>query len=304
MHLHFSLRAARLDLFLIAGLVTALTAPAAWAEVPKVATDTPVVQSLTAMVMDTLGEPVVLMDAGADAHDYQLRPSQAAALERAGLLVWIGPQMTPWLERPAAARAPEGVLTLLELPATHRLAHDGAGHDHEGTDPHAWLDPSNAAIWVQAIADALASHDPQNAGTYQANARRAQDRIMALDADIASRLASAAKKPLVLGHDAYGYLAERYGLAIAGTIATGDAANPGAARLAALRDTITQAGVACILPDVGQSAATAEMLSAGTSVRVGAALDPEGRTLPAGPELYLGLMSGLADAITGCLARP
>ena len=58
-----------------------LLAPAAHAEVPVVATDIPPVQSLVALVMGELGAPVLLMDRGADAHDYQMRPSQARALD-------------------------------------------------------------------------------------------------------------------------------------------------------------------------------------------------------------------------------
>lgn len=252
------------------GLALGFHPAAAGAKVPQVVTDIPVVQSLAAMVMGPLGEPVVLMDAGADAHDYQLRPSQAAALEGADLLIWIGPEMTPWLERPAAARAPESVLALLDHPQTHRrffgetdVASDADhdDHDHEGVDPHAWLDPTNAAIWLQAIAEALAAQDAENAAAYQANARAATDRIKALDADLVARLAPAREKPLVLGHDAYGYLAEHYGLTIAGTVATGDAASPGAARLSALREVIARSGAACFLPDVGQSDAVVQMLT-------------------------------------------
>lgn len=302
----------RLAIALPAAALPATLPVSAMAKVPQVATDIPVVQSLAAMVMGGLGQPVVLMDAGADAHDYQLRPSQAAALEEADLLVWVGPEMTPWLERPASARAPEAALALLDHAATHRRFyagadgaagndHDDDGHDHESADPHAWLDPGNASTWVQAIADALAARDPDNAAAYQANAHAAQERIAGLDADLAAQLAAARGKPLILGHDAYGYLAEHYGLTIAGTVATGDAASPGAARIAALRDIVTGSGAACFLPEVGQPEGVVRMLTEGTSVRVGAALDPEGRALPPGPELYPALMTDIAEAIAGCL---
>lgn len=289
-----------------------LASAAGAAGVPQVATDIPVVQSLAAMVMGSLGEPVVLMDAGADAHDYQLRPSQAAALEGADLLIWVGPEMTPWLERPAAARATDSVLGLLGLPATHRRhfapqgAHDGENHshDHGGIDPHAWLDPTNAGIWVQAIADALATHDPEHASVYQTNARSAAERITTLDGDLAARLAPARGRPLILGHDAYGYLAERYGLTIAGTVATGDAASPGAGRLSELRKLAAGSGDACFFPEAGQSDAIARMLTSGTDLHIGAALDPEGRTMPAGADLYSALMMGLGDTISRCVTAP
>lgn len=282
------------------------------AGVPQVATDIPVVQSLAAMVMGSLGEPVVLMDAGADAHDYQLRPSQAAALENAELLVWVGPEMTPWLDRPASARSADTVLGLLDLPQTHRrhFAPEGAhdvedhSHDHDGIDPHAWLDPANAGIWVQAIADRLVVQDPEHAEAYRANARAAKDRIATLDGKLAALLAPARGKPLILGHDAYGYLADRYGLAIAGTLATGDAASPGAARLSSLQKIAAGSGAACFLPEAGQTDAITRTLTEGTDLRIGAAMDPEGRTLPGGAGLYPALMMALGDAIHQCVTAP
>lgn len=309
--------------FLFSSVALAFTLSPALAEVPRVATDIPVVQSLAAMVMGSLGDPVVLMDAGADAHDYQLRPSQAAALEGADLLIWIGPEMTPWLERTAAARPEGSTLGLLADPGTERRfygaasaeGHDGdadheaktdshEGHDHQGTDPHAWLDPTNAVMWVHAIADALAARDPEHADTYRANAATAQETLAKLDADLSARLAPAKGMPLILGHDAYGYLAEHYGLTVAGTVATGDAASPGAARLAALNALVAKSGAVCFLPDVGQSENIVQVLTKDASVRVGRALDPEGRAQRPGAALYPALMTEIAGAIADCVTAP
>ncbi len=302
---------------LLSSVALCLSLTAASAKVPQVATDIPVVQSLAAMVMQSLGSPMVLMDAGADAHDYQLRPSQAAALEDADLLIWIGPEMTPWLERAAAARPAGATLGLLADPATHRrsyatedpaeadhAADDHADHDHQGTDPHAWLDPTNAAAWLGLIADSLAAQDPEHAATYRANADAARERLARLDAETAARLAVARQKPLILGHDAYGYLAEHYGLTVAGTIATGDATSPGAARLSALHDLVARSGAVCFLPDVGQPANIIQVLTDGASIRVGRPLDPEGRAEAPGPGLYPELLSKIAASITDCVTAP
>jgi len=49
---------------------------------------------------------------------------------------------------------------------------DHHGHAHEGTDPHAWLDPLNGIVWLNAIATELSKIDPENAETYQANAEK------------------------------------------------------------------------------------------------------------------------------------
>ena len=85
--------------YTISFLLASLAATQALAEVPKVLTDFAPVQSLVAQVMGDLGAPATLLPRGNDVHDFQLRPSQAADLAGADLLIWIGPQMTPCLAR-------------------------------------------------------------------------------------------------------------------------------------------------------------------------------------------------------------
>ncbi len=104
----------------------ALARPAI-AEVPVVVTDIPPVHGLVAAVMEGVGEPVLLLERGASEHSYQLRPSQAAALAEAGLVVWIGPELTPWLDEALEATSGEGaVLGLLAAEGTFRQDY-GAG---------------------------------------------------------------------------------------------------------------------------------------------------------------------------------
>lgn len=326
---------------------TALAAPA-MAEVPQVVTDIPPVHALVAQVMGDLGQPVLLLERGANAHDFQLKPSQIAALSEADLVVWIGPAMTPWLDR--ALETAEGAqsVTLLDAPGTelrqygaadphdhaeddhnhgaegakateaevehdHDHGHDdhahddhaeeGHHHEHTGTDPHAWLDPANAQTWLRLISDRLGEADPGNAAIYKANAEAASTRIASLDATLAARLAPFHDKPFVVFHDAYGYFADHYDLSIAGTIALGDAASPGAAHLTELRATMQAGTPLCIFPEANHDPKLVATMVEGSGARVGAALDPEGALLDPGPGLYDALLTGLADALTGCLAK-
>ena len=301
-------------------LACAVLAGPAFGAPPSVVADTPVTHSLVAMVMEGVGEPVLLLDKGGDPHDFQLRPSQAGALADADMVVWIGPEMTPWLEGSLpSAGSTQATLRLLEVEGT-RLRHaDGDGHSHDASqddagakhdggadpaqggilDPHAWLDPRNAELWLGAIAAELARIDPDDAKTYSANAESARRRIQALDADLERRLAPAKSAPIGVYHDAYGYLAERYGLTIAGSIAQGDAHDPGAAHLARLQDHLK--GATCLFPEVGHDDRAAETLAADAGVRVGPALNPEGIGMDPGPDLYPALMAALADGILACI---
>lgn len=304
------LRVSLAALAAFAGIPAAM--PAA-AEVPAVVTDTPVVHSLVAAVMGDLGTPSVLLERGADAHDFQLRPSQVRALGGADLVVWTGPGMTPWLARALEVHGGDAAVALIDVPGTHlrRFAdnsgdaatvdgHDHDGHGHEGTDPHAWLDPSNALVWIDAIAEALAVADGGNAATYRANAAEARTRIEALDRDIADRLTPARDKGLIFGHDAYGYFAARYGLTVAGSLAEGDAAEPGAAHVAELRDAAEAGAVTCAFPETGHDARPLERIVADTPARLGRPLDPEGRLAEPGAALYPTILDGIAAAIADC----
>lgn len=347
-----------------------LLASTAHAEVPSVVTDIPAVHSLATQVMGDLGEPEILLGQGGDAHSYQMRPSQARALQDADLVFWVGPEMTPWLQRSLDSVSADGkAVALLQAEGTFRRAyaagghdehdhegedhadqdhsgHDHAGHDHgheeahddhaheaeghedhaheehedhahedhaghddheghdhSGTDPHAWLDPANARAWLSVIAAELAAADPENAATYSSNATAASDGIAALDADIAAQLAPVQGRPFVVFHDAYGYFADHYGLTVAGTIALGDAAAPGAERLTEIRHLLEEEAAVCIFPEAQHDPRQVEALVEGTPVKLGAALDPSGSNLTFGPDLYTGLLSGLADTLADCLAE-
>ncbi len=277
-------------------LILAATATGARADVPQVMTDIPPVQSLVAEVMGDLGTPDLLVQPGAEAHDLQLKPSQVATLSGADLMIWIGPEMTPWLPRVLEANFAGQSLTLLAAPGAHQQPFA----DGSGTDPHAFLDPDNAQAWLTVIAAALSAADPDHAASYKANAESARADLARVDAGIAQRLSAVTARPLVVGHDAFGYFAAHYGLTIAGAIAAGDEADPGAAHLSDLTTTIRSAKVRCIFPEAGHNPGEAETLAEATGARVGPALDPEAQLLTPGPALYTALLTGLADGILSC----
>lgn len=313
--------------YIISLLLTSAALPAL-AEVPHVVTDIPPVHALTAQVMGDLGQPDLLLDKGGNAHSFQMRPSQAAGLADADLVIWVGPKMTPWLDR-ALGSLGEGAarLTLLEAPGTHLQdfpeagahappeAHDHddhghddhaheedahAGHGHEGLDPHAWLDPANGRHWLGVIAAELGRLDPDNAAIYAANAEAAQARVGALDGELAAMLVPAQGRPFIVAHDAYDYFAGHYGLTVAGSIKLGDATDAGAAHLVELREQL--AGAVCVFPEAAHDAKPAKMLIEGTEVRLGGVLDPEGSTVTPGPDAYEAVLRNMAQTLVECLA--
>ena len=289
----------------------ALLATPTLAEVPAIVADTPVTASLVQQVLGDLGQPALLLDKGADPHDFQLRPSQARALQDADLLIWVGPELTPWLDRAATQIAPQKQLSLLPASPVKRsydaaAAHDhddhsAEDHDHASLDPHAWLDPQNGAAWLDAIAARLAEADPDHAATYRANAGAAQTALSDRDAALTQLLAPAKGKPFVTFHDAYGYFTDHYGLTPAIAVTLGDATAPSAARIREVQDQITAAGAVCAFPEATQPTRLIEDLTAGTNLRIGEALSPEGAELDIGAGLYGALLDQMGQRIAACL---
>lgn len=295
----------------------------AMAEVPRVITDIPPVYGLTSMVMGDLGAPVLLLEKGADEHDFQLRPSQMADIASADVAVWIGHELTPWLERALeGASADLSSLSLLDVKGTQIMDfaaghddHDGEakgdhaehdhghddGHDHSGTDPHAWLNPENAAPWLDAISAALSAKDAANAATYAANAAAAKAEIAALDAELAAALAPVKDNGFVAYHDAYQYFTTHYGLAYKGAIAMGDASAAGAAHLREMQDQIAD-GVVCVFPEVQHDADLLLQLTEGTPAKAGAPIDPAGAMLDPARSNYTDVLRNLTKALTDCLS--
>lgn len=306
-------------------LATAVLLPTQINAAPNVVTDIPVVHSLASMVMGDLAAPDLLLDRSADPHSFQLRPSQARQLADAELIVWVGPELTPWLGR-AIESLPDMAesLALLAAPGLdlhiysedhdhghedehgHEHGHeDDHGHEadhheHEGAvDPHAWLSPQNAAIWVREIAEKLSTLDPDNAETYAANANKALVTIEAARAEALALLSEASPAPIVVFHDAYGYFSEAFGITVAGSIALGDAAAPGARRLGELRETAEANGVQCVFREPAHSPSLAASLADELGLSLGE-LDPTGIAQTPGPDLYPELLRAMATEIATC----
>lgn len=303
-------------------LAILLLTAAARAEVPKVVADIPPVGALVAQVMGDLGTPEVLLTGGADPHDFQLRPSQARQLADAGLVVWVGPELTPWLDHALDGISGGARLGLLAAPGTRlrQFSHEEAAaeeaeearhqdqadaapehHVHSGTDPHVWLDPRNAAVWLPMIAGELSRLDPEHAATYAANAAKAVDATRALDARIEAALQPVKDRPFVTYHAAFGYLDDRYGLTQLGSVAEGDAHSPGVARLKELRANVAGKDV-CLFPEVQHDPALLTQMAEATGARTGKALDPEGTGVKPGPDAYAKVLENLTAAMVECLA--
>ncbi|MFW8596124.1 zinc ABC transporter substrate-binding protein [Cribrihabitans neustonicus] len=176
---------------------------------------------------------------------------------------------------------------------------DGLAHAHTGADPHAWLLPENALVWLDVVAAELAAADPANAEAYAANAAAGKAEIAAAAEEVSAALAPVRERAVIVFHDAYQYFEAGFGLRTAGAIAMSDAASPSPSRIAELRDAAGELGVACVFSEPqfnpGLVAAVAEGSGAGTAV-----LDPMGSHLEPGAQFYPALLRDLGQAVAAC----
>jgi zinc transport system substrate-binding protein len=177
---------------------------------------------------------------------------------------------------------------------------DHTGHDHRARDPHAWLSPQNAAIWLNVIAGQLSAADPDNAGTYFANAASGQAEIETLTADVNAMLEPVRGTRFIVFHDAYQYFESAFDFPASGAISISDASDPSPARIAEIRARISDEGIECVLAEpqfnLGLVATVLDGTKAGTGV-----LDLLGSDLELGPALYPQLIRNLASTLAECL---
>ncbi|WP_278189412.1 metal ABC transporter substrate-binding protein [Dickeya dianthicola] len=177
----------------------------------KVVTTFTIIQDIAQHVAGDAATVDSITKPGAEIHDYQPTPRDIAKTQSANLILWNGLNLERWFSRffeniqgvPSAVVS-EGVVPL----AISEGPYNG------NPNPHAWMSPHNALIYIENIRAALVKYDPDNAETYNHNAKNYAAQIMALDQPLRARLNNipAEHRWLVTSEGAFSYLARDYGL--------------------------------------------------------------------------------------------
>ena len=185
------------------------SAPASAREFRVVTTFT-VIADIVANVAGDAATVVSITKPGAEIHDYQPTPRDIVKAQKADLVVWHGMNLERWFEK--------FFQTIRDVPSV--VISDGIEPIGIGTgpyagkpNPHAWMSPSNALVYVENARKALVKYDAAHAATYNANAQKYADKIKAIDAPLRQRMAAvpSAKRWLVTSEGAFSYLARDYG---------------------------------------------------------------------------------------------
>lgn len=233
--------------------------------IPVVATTT-VLADIVARVGAEHVTVTSLVPKGGEVHTFDPSPRDVARVEAAGLIVANGLGLDDWLTqlaRDAGTSAP--VVALGDaLPASDLIVEDGR------PNPHAWLDPTLAAAYGQAAAEALARIDPPNADAYTVNALAFATEMSALGDELRARFEAVppANRKIVSFHDAMPYFARAFGLDIVGNIVSAPGQDPSAGDLAALIAAIRSSGARAILSEVQFDDELARTIAAETGATV------------------------------------
>lgn len=177
----------------------------------KVVTTFTVIQDIAQNVAGDVAEVESITKAGAEIHDYSPTPQDIAKAQNADLILWNGLNLESWFERFFSQMKDKPAVVVSEGIEPISI-YDGP---YQGKpNPHAWMSPKNALIYIDNIQKAFAKYDPANAETYQRNADLYRQKILALDAPLRARLENIpeSQRWLVTSEGAFSYLARDYGL--------------------------------------------------------------------------------------------
>ena len=253
----------RRSCFVISAVLGLCFVASAGAAALRVVTTLPPIYCLTANVAGELANVENLLPPGAGAHDFQFTVAERRKFERADLVIANGLGLESWLDKAMDKRGSRRVVRCAAgLGADTNLS---GGHT---PNPHVWLDPILACGMVTNILAALQQADPANASGYATNAAAMTLRLRKLDEEFRAGLASLPSRAIVTSHDAFPYLARRYGLEVVGVIEERPEVDPSPAHLSALRATIQKHGVKALFVDAQEGQRRARQLARDFKVAV------------------------------------
>lgn len=177
----------------------------------KVVTTFTVIQDIAQNVAGDAATVESITKPGAEIHEYEPTPKDIVKAQSADLILWNGLNLERWFERFFQNIKDKPAIVVTEG-VTPLSIYEGPYKD--APNPHAWMSPSNALIYVENIKNALVKYDPQNADTYQKNAAAYAEKIKQLDKPLREKLAQipADQRWLVTSEGAFSYLAKDYDL--------------------------------------------------------------------------------------------
>ena len=288
----------------------------------KVVTTIKPLHSLISRIMESRGEPQLIIEGTNNPHTFVFKPSHAEMLEEADIVFWIGEDLEAFMEKPLDSLAKNAKkIAFMESESIEKLKfreknifddHDGhedehedehEGHDdhddhkHGEFDAHIWLDPENAKEMVKIIRDELIKIDPEGQRQYSVNTAGATLELDNLINNVEKELSKDIS--YVVFHDAYQYFETRFGVTSAGALTLNPDVLPGAKQIADIQDLIRDKGIKCIFSEPQYNPKIIETLGNDMNISTGV-MDPLGAFIEEGPSMYGELINGITNSIKEC----
>ncbi len=268
---------------------------------PQVVVSIKPVHALLSALMQGVAEPRLLLPDGVPPWRYEADADALAAIERADLLLWVGPELETALGRQLRGHPPRGrVLELLASDALKILPGRGPA---QARDPWFWLDTRNMLILTDELTRLLAAMDPGRAHVYLRNRLALLPDLSRLDSEMENLYKNISGHPVLLYHDTQQYFEQAYALKVAASAMTPGDGAPSAADLLQLRGLLDRRPASCLFVEAGMPTPNLDLLQAGLTVRV-IPLGSLGQGLAPGPDLYEKVIRRNFEAFRVCASRP
>ncbi len=196
-------------------------------------------------------------------HDYTLTMRDMRTVEQADVLLINGMGLEDFLEDVLEGRNVVDCSQGIQA----REAETEDGHDHSGlgdshshdTDPHIWMDPRNAAVMVQNIAEGLAELDPEHAQAYRDNAAAAARELTEFREEMLSLLEDG-HYDLITFHDGFGYFADSFGMHLLAAVEEEEGSEASARTIVEITHLVEENGLPAVFTEVNGSDATAQVI--------------------------------------------
>ncbi|MEP0942803.1 MAG: zinc ABC transporter substrate-binding protein [Rhizobiaceae bacterium] len=244
----------------------------------KVVASFSILGDMVEQVTGDLAVVTTIVGPDADAHVYTPNTGDARAVADADMIFVNGLGFETWSKTLIESSGTKAQV----LVATNNVAPlkvDGK------IDPHAWNTLTNGMIYVDNIAKGMAAADPTNADTYRSNAKAYKARLQMLHDKALTELAKlpADSKTVVTAHDAFGYLADGYGLTFLAPIGIDTEAEPSARELADLIKHLKAVGAGALFVENISSPALIQQISRETGIEIGGRLFSDALSAQGGP---------------------
>ncbi len=302
----------RIQIIALVAVVMLSASPSAHAAKLAIVATTTDLASLAQAVGGAHVEVTALVPPQRDAESYEPRPRDLEKLRDAQLVLRVGLDYDPWLDRllkdsanSALQRGGAGYvdasrdIALLETRA--QALTPMPGHAHGAGNPHYWLDPTNAVAITGNVLEALARLDPPHARDYEAQRLRFLVTLETKTADWRRRLAPFAGRPMIAYHDSWPYFARRFRLNVVEFIEVKPGVPPSPRHLAGLLRAMREQHIGVIVKEPFEPVQAPAMLAGRTGAHI-ATLTTSVGSLP-GSNDYLALLEYNVAALEAAFGR-